>query len=473
MIGYGIGSLGQGLTYGFMSTYFVVFLTNSVGLSSSLATTISALALLVEVLAGMIIGNISDRCTSKMGKRRPFMMAAGLAVFPIFLFLFRSLTDETALRTIYYLVFAILFRTFFSSWEIPNQALGAELVSTYDGRTKLRTITRYFSVVGNGTGYIMPLLVLEAFGDNVQAGWWTIGILTGAISAVSWLTSVVVNKGKGEYLKPEDLPERTAKGIVVVKEILKSYSELIKLKVGKLLVGYKAAFTCAYAFYNVATIYFMTYSLGLSNKVTSYMYYITVAVYIVVTPLVNKMALRVGKVNQQLFSMALSGGVGVLVFIINPQSFVGVALYVAAFSYMTTSFWQVSSAIFYDVIEVDEWVNFKRREGDLVSMVSVLGTLISAIMVQAFGILMDKTGFDAALTAQPEHVVPFLNVSFILIPSVCLLIGAFVLKLFPINKKTFASLCSALEKRRNGEDYSEEMDDVNYILGKKQAEKEL
>lgn len=467
MIGYGIGSLGQGLTYGFMSTYFVVFLTNSVGLTSSLATTISAVALLVEVLAGMIIGNISDTCTSKMGKRRPFMMAAGLAVFPIFLFLFRSLTNESALRTIYYLFFAILFRTFFSTWEIPNQALGAELISTYDGRTKLRTITRYFSVTGNGIGYIMPLLVLDAFGDKIQAGWWTIGILVGSLSAVSWLASVVINRGKGEYLKPEDVPKKDKKGIAVIKEIVKSYSELIKLKVGKLLVGYKAAFTCAYAFYNVATIYYMTYSLGLSNKVTSYMYYITVAVYIAVTPLVNKMALRFGKVNQQLFSMALSGGTGVLVFIINPQSFVGAAIYVAAFSYMTTSFWQVSSAISYDVIEVDEWVNFKRREGDLVSMVSVLGTLISAIMVQLFGILMDNTGFDAALASQPDKVIPFLNVSFILVPSVCLLIGALVLKLFPINKKTFDSLIKALEKRRNGEDYSDEIDDINYILGKK------
>ena len=467
MIGYGIGSLGQGLTYGFMSTYFVVFLTNSVGLTSSLATTISAVALLVEVLAGMIIGNISDTCTSKMGKRRPFMLAAGLAVFPIFLFLFRSLTTESVLRTAYYLFFAILFRSFFSTWEIPNQALGAELISTYDGRTKLRTITRYFSVTGNGIGYIMPLLVLDAFGDKVQAGWWTIGILVGSMSAVSWIGSVIINRGKGEYLKPEDAPVKDKSGLTVVREIVKSYSELIKLKVGKLLVGYKAAFTCAYAFYNVATIYYMTYSLGLSNKVTSYMYYITVAVYIAVTPVVNKMALRFGKVNQQLFSMALSGGIGVLVYIINPQSFVLAAVYVAAFSYMTTSFWQVSSAIFYDVIEVDEWVNYKRREGDLVSMVSVLGTLISAIMVQLFGILMDNTGFDAALFAQPDKVVPFLNASFILVPSICLLIGAFVLKLFPINKKTFGSLLSALEKRRNGEDYSAEMEDINYILGKK------
>ena len=60
MYSYGLGFLGQGTAYNFMSAYFVVFLTNCVGLNSSLAGTISSLALLVEVIGGMIFGNLSD-----------------------------------------------------------------------------------------------------------------------------------------------------------------------------------------------------------------------------------------------------------------------------------------------------------------------------------------------------------------------------------------------------------------------------
>ena len=37
--GYGFGALGQGASYYFISSYFVVFLTNCVGFSSSTAGT--------------------------------------------------------------------------------------------------------------------------------------------------------------------------------------------------------------------------------------------------------------------------------------------------------------------------------------------------------------------------------------------------------------------------------------------------
>ncbi|MBO5994236.1 MAG: MFS transporter, partial [Firmicutes bacterium] len=167
---YGIGFLGQGASYGFMSTYFVLFLTNNIMMSSSVAAAISSAALLLEVFMGMLVGNLSDSCTSKMGRRRPFMMVAGIAILPIMIALFRKVSFGGAGMIVYYLIFAMLFRVIFSTWEIPNQAFGAELASGYDERTKLRTYTRFFSVVGNGLGYLLPLAVLAIFGDNVSGG---------------------------------------------------------------------------------------------------------------------------------------------------------------------------------------------------------------------------------------------------------------------------------------------------------------
>ena len=104
--GYGLGALGQGASYYFISSYFVVFLTNCVGFSSSTAGTISSLAMVVEVIAGMVVGNFSDRCTSKMGRRRPFMMAAALAMMPICVLLFRYIQMPAGLRIAYYLILA-------------------------------------------------------------------------------------------------------------------------------------------------------------------------------------------------------------------------------------------------------------------------------------------------------------------------------------------------------------------------------
>ena len=116
------------------------------------------------------------------------------------------------------------------------------------------------------------------------------------------------------------------------------------------------------------------------------------------------------------------------------------------------------------VVEVDEYVNYKRREGDIMWLVSVLGTLITAVIVQLFGILLEWSGFDAALDEQPDSVVTFLCCAYILVPCVCFVIGFASLKVFPINKKTFGSLVEALRLRREGEDYSAYMEDVEKVL---------
>ena len=182
------------------------------------------------------------------------------------------------------------------------------------------------------------------------------------------------------------------------------------------------------------------------------------------TPIVDKMAIATGKANQQMYTMLAAGIAGVLVYIIAPNTIAGGVIYIGVFAIVQTGFWQLSSAIFYDVIEVDEYVNNKRRGGDIMSLVSVLGTLVTSIMVQLFGIFLDLSGFDAAAESQPDSVVTFLDIGYILVPSICCLAGFLALKAFPINKKTFASLQKALELREHGENFDEYMEDINKLI---------
>ena len=171
-----------------------------------------------------------------------------------------------------------------------------------------------------------------------------------------------------------------------------------------------------------------------------------------------------GKARQQMIFMLAGGIVGVLIFLTMPTRIAGGIIYIGLFSIVQNGFWQVSSSIFYDVVEADEYVNYKRREGDIMSLISVLGTIITAVMVQIFGIGLDLAGFNADLNVQPDAVVMLLNIMYILIPAVCFLAGAFALKIFPINRKTFASLQAALKLRSEGKDYSMYMDDIRKVI---------
>lgn len=460
MVGYGIGYIAQGSTYNFMGAYFVIFLTNSVGLDSAMAAAITSIALLAEVISGMIVGNLSDNCKLTIGRRRPFILAAAICMPVIIVLLMRTIEGSTVVKFIYYLVLSVLFRTAFSTFEIPNNAFGAEIASGYDERTRLRTISRAFSIVGNAVGYVLPLWILDLFPANAGKGWQTIGCIVGAVAFCSWIASFHLTKDK-------DSP---ASGVFatgsrdMVRRIFRNYAQLCRLRAMRLLMVYKAGFSCAFALFNVATIYYLQYSLGLGNRYSSYMYVLTISVFIITTPIADKMARVFGKAKQQMIAMGMAACIGYFVFFFLPSSPVGAICYVIGFSIMQSSFWQLSGSIFYDIVEVDEFVNGKRREGDIMSLVSVLGTLTTAVMVQLFGVFFDLSGFDSGLAVQGEGAVLFLNIAYIFVPSLCFTAGCIALHLFPVNKKTFGALTSALELRRQGRDFSVHMEEIEQIL---------
>lgn len=177
------------------------------------------------------------------------------------------------------------------------------------------------------------------------------------------------------------------------------------------------------------------------------------------------MAIAKSKAWQQMVTMAACAIVGLVIYFFASGSVVACAVYIGMFAVVQTGFWQLSNSMFYDIVEVDEYVNNKRREGDITSFVSVLGTFITAAMVQAYGLFFNIAGFDSMAESQPESVNVFLNIAFILVPCLCLLVGVIALKVFPINKYTFASLQKALELKHAGENYDEYLPDVNKIIG--------
>lgn len=447
--GYCLGYVAQGGTYNFMSAYFVLFLTNCVGMESSIAGTIASIALFAEVIAGIIVGNISDNCKLRMGRRRPFILAAAICMPIILLMISQTIKTHS---WIYYLFFAVAFRIVFSTFEIPNNALGAEIATGYDERTALRTRSRAFSIIGNAIGYVLPLLVLSCFADNQQRGWQVIGIILASVTLISWFGSYVITgiSGADKNVNLHKSNSTKDKG-----NILRNYYELVKLKPMRLLIIYKSAFSCAFALFNVSTIYYLSYCQNLKNDVSAYIWIYNIVIFVAMTPIVNKMALKYGKTNQQIITMSAAAITGILVFVFAPNNFVASVLYIGVFAAMQTSFWQLSSSIFYDLIEVDEYKNGKRREGDIMSFVSVLGTLVTAVMVQIFGKMLSSVGFNPLLEQQSESVINFLNIFYILIPSICFVIGVIALIFFPINKVVFNKLKEAIELKNSGLDYDE------------------
>ena len=85
--GYGMGEVGNQISWYMINTYLTIFYTDAVGLSASAISLIMLIARVWDAVNDPIMGNIADKTNTRWGKFRPYLMFA-----PPFLAIFNILT---------------------------------------------------------------------------------------------------------------------------------------------------------------------------------------------------------------------------------------------------------------------------------------------------------------------------------------------------------------------------------------------
>src|SRR6478752_1921260 len=86
--GYGLGSVATG-TFGTVPGLMLLpYLTDTLGIAAAVAGAIVFLPKAWDVVLNPIAGRISDRSTDPRGRRRPFLLKAGLSLAVLFALLF-------------------------------------------------------------------------------------------------------------------------------------------------------------------------------------------------------------------------------------------------------------------------------------------------------------------------------------------------------------------------------------------------
>ena len=80
--GYGVVEIGTNTLIVFASFYFLFYTTEALGVPPLYAGLLFFCAKMFDVITDPLIGNFSDRSNTPMGRRRPFMLAGGIALGP-------------------------------------------------------------------------------------------------------------------------------------------------------------------------------------------------------------------------------------------------------------------------------------------------------------------------------------------------------------------------------------------------------
>ena len=75
-VGYGSGDIGGNVVFAFLSSFIMIYLTNTVGLKAGVIGSLIAASKVLDGVSDVIFGSMLDRTHTKMGKARPWMFGA-------------------------------------------------------------------------------------------------------------------------------------------------------------------------------------------------------------------------------------------------------------------------------------------------------------------------------------------------------------------------------------------------------------
>ena len=137
--GYGLGSVATGSFGTVPGLLLLPYLTDRLGVAAGLAGLVVFLPKAWDVLLNPVAGGISDRSTHPGGRRRPFLLRAGIGLAVCFALLFAGPTSPEALATTWVVVLFLACATAYAFFQVPYVAMPAEMTDDYDERTRLMT----------------------------------------------------------------------------------------------------------------------------------------------------------------------------------------------------------------------------------------------------------------------------------------------------------------------------------------------
>ncbi|MEM7410465.1 MAG: MFS transporter [Myxococcota bacterium] len=152
---YGLASVPAQFSYVLMLIMYLKFAVDDLGASATAVGTIFLVAKLWDAVSDPLVGNLSDRTRSRLGRRKGWLYASGplLALFGAMAWAPPATLEGTGL--IAWIAVAIFgFYTAYTVFEVPHMALGAELTFERQQRNVVfgvRQVLRTLGMFAAGT----------------------------------------------------------------------------------------------------------------------------------------------------------------------------------------------------------------------------------------------------------------------------------------------------------------------------------
>lgn len=178
--GYGLGSVGTGIFSTIPGLLLLTFMIRHLAVPAAIAGLVILVPRLWDVITDPLAGSLSDRTRTRIGARRPWLLAGAVTMPIAFALIFQVPTLRGTQAALYVLGVYILGTTSFTVFQVPYVAMPAEMTDDYHERTTIMAWRIAFLTIGILlAGGAAPEIV--AAGGGGRDGYALMGLVLGGI----------------------------------------------------------------------------------------------------------------------------------------------------------------------------------------------------------------------------------------------------------------------------------------------------
>jgi len=430
LLAYGLPGLPVGALGVPVFIFLPTFYSQEVGLSLATVGAILLIARLWDVVTDPAIGALSDRTRGRLGRRRPWMLAATPLLMLSVWMLFRPPEDAGAMHL---LVWSLVFYLGWTMIQLPHGAWGAELSPDYDERSRIAGSREALVVIGTILAASTPLM-LGAEGTVPPGA--TLAALAVALMVVIPLTVGVAAAAVPDHNEPAAQPVPWSES----RRLLLENKPFLRLILAYVINGLANGLP--------ATLFllFVEHVLAAPEEQGKLL-----AVYfacgIIGVPLWLAVARRFGKHRTWCTAMTINAVIFAFVPLLGAgDAGIFLAICVATGLCLGADL-TLPSAIQADVVDVDTARGGGRRTGLYFAFWGMATKLALALAVGiAFG-LLDAAGFDAAAENAPAALLA-LALLYAGLPVVLKTVAIMLMWGFPLDRDAQADLREEIRRKQ-------------------------
>ena len=309
-VGYGAGDIAGNCVYALLTSFMMIYLTDSVGLSMGIVGTLIAISKIFDGVSDFFFGRMIDKTHTKMGKARPWMLwpYIGCALALVACFSIPESWGETAQYAFFFIAYTLLNAVFFTANNIAYASLTALITKNTNERVQLGSFRFVFAFGTSMLIQYVTVYAVEWFGGGA-AGWRAVAIIYAVIGLIVNTISVFSVKELPEADEGME-KERTEEHKLT---FLKSFKILLKNKY-YVIICTTYIFTQIYASVIGMGIYYMKYILGDEKIFSTFSLAINIpmVVALIALPFIIKKLGGMYKLNVFGYGIAVIGRIGVV-----------------------------------------------------------------------------------------------------------------------------------------------------------------